>query len=402
MSYVSIPDSKREVGKPIDQDLVDNIHYNLEDLNERLNAVSIAAGANIIINELVKKPRDTLPIGTLVYGSSTSADFTSEVDDGEWVLADGSSAAGSDWATLTGRTSLPDARGRFLRGKDNGSGNNSDGDKSLDSYTADSVVSHVHGMDHGHSDTFGLTGTTSFASSSHKHIMSHDHEWAAYSSGAGILSSWDSGGASQTLLSTSGVTSSAGSGVIPQMSLVNRSYYTNPAGMINPAGGTVGGLGTIPLTDVNNASASVGFSGAVTSYYGDTDTYGSNETAPRYVTENIFIKINRAYIKTDSKLFIARIAQQTTINSILVSPVTQGTSGSFKIDIKKGNSPTTATQSIFQSGNEPTLAYNGSSGVTGLVDSANNTVSAGQFIVVSVEAAQAKLKDVHIFVAGDY
>jgi hypothetical protein len=39
-----------------------------------------------------------------------------------WVLMDGSSVAGSDFATLTGITTLPDARGEFLRGLDNGRG----------------------------------------------------------------------------------------------------------------------------------------------------------------------------------------------------------------------------------------------------------------------------------------
>ena len=398
MAYVSIPDSKREVGKPVDKDLVDNVHDNLEDLNERVNAISLAAGSNIIINEIVKKPKDSLPIGTLVHGSVTTAEFQAQVDDGEWVLADGSSAAGSDWATLTGRTTLPDARGRFLRGKDAGSGNNSDGDKTLDSYTADTTKAHVHDMSHGHSNTFGLTGTTTFASSTHKHDMSHDHQWGQMSSS--VLSSWDSSGTLQTVLqgaSTSGIT---GVNTNTVLSVVARDFYTKPNSIINPAGGFLAGI--VPLTDVPTATGTVGFTGAVTSHSGNTGSTGNNETAPRYVTENIFMKINRAYIKTNTRLFVARIAQQTTVNSILVTPVVQGTSGNFKIDIKKGSSPTTATQSIFQTGQEPTLAWNGSSGVTGLTDSDQNTVAAGQFIVVSVETTQAKLQEVHIMVAGDY
>lgn len=32
-----------------------------------------------------------------------------------WVLIDGSSVSGSDYATITGKTTLPDARGRFAR-----------------------------------------------------------------------------------------------------------------------------------------------------------------------------------------------------------------------------------------------------------------------------------------------
>jgi hypothetical protein len=39
-----------------------------------------------------------------------------------WVLMDGRSVAGSDLATLTGFTNIPDGRGEFLRGLDNGRG----------------------------------------------------------------------------------------------------------------------------------------------------------------------------------------------------------------------------------------------------------------------------------------
>jgi hypothetical protein len=371
MAYSSIPASKREVGKPIDKDLVDNIHDNLEDLNERVNSISLAAGSNIIINEIVKKPKDTLPIGTLIHASMVTADFQAEVDDGEWVLADGSSAAGSDWATLTGRTTLPDARGRFLRGKDNAAGNNSDGDKSLDSYTADTVVSHTHTMTHSHT----FSGTTS-SENSHAHEMFHNSN-----STDALASYFPTPGNKHFPAYKQSFTGANG----------DNTYEISGSA-------TAPNLGSTSFTPAHSHT----FSGTTSTHSSSTGSTGSNETAPRYVTENIFMKINRAYIKTNARLFVARMAQQTTVNSILVSPVVQGTSGSFKIDIKKGSSPTTASQSIFQSGQQPTLAYGASSGVTGLTDSNQNTVAAGQFIVVSVETTQAKLQEVHVFVAGDY
>ncbi len=37
-----------------------------------------------------------------------------------WVLADGSSASGTAYATITGAANIPDLRGQFIRGKNNG------------------------------------------------------------------------------------------------------------------------------------------------------------------------------------------------------------------------------------------------------------------------------------------
>lgn len=67
-----------------------------------------------------------------------------------WVLADGvTSCSGSTYGTITGRTVVPDARGLFLRGKNNGrsDGNeNPDGELALGAYQADQFSSHVHGI----------------------------------------------------------------------------------------------------------------------------------------------------------------------------------------------------------------------------------------------------------------
>ena len=64
-----------------------------------------------------------------------------------WVLADGRSVTGSAYATITGTTAIPDMRGLFLRGKNNGrtDGNkNPDGDLGLGAIQGDQIVSHVH------------------------------------------------------------------------------------------------------------------------------------------------------------------------------------------------------------------------------------------------------------------
>lgn len=367
MAYSSIPSSKREVGKPIDQDLVDNIHDNLEDLNSRVNGISVAAGSNILANQLIEKPKDSIPIGTLVHGSLTESQFQSETDGGEWVLADGRNVAGSDWALLTGRSSLPDVRGRYLRAKDHGSGNNSFGDDALDSYRADALKSHQHDMSHGH----GWSGTVDSGGN-------HAHGLARAFVGDQLMNNYD------------------------PISPDSRHFLASSGGDYSLKGAlATDGFGSSGITAFGGGHVH-GVSGTVSSHSGNTGLTGATETAPRSITESVFIKINRSYITTDTRLMVLRVAQQTTINNILVSPVVQGTSGSFQIDIKKGASPTTASQSIFQSGQLPTLAFGATSGATGLTDSNQNVVEAGQFIVVSVVATQAKLKEVHLFIAGDY
>lgn len=375
MAYVSIPDSQREIGKPFTKDLMDTIHFNLEDLNTRVSSISLAVGSNILHNGILKKPKDALPIGALIFGSLTASQVTSETDGGEWVAADGSNVSGSDWAVLTGRSTLPDVRGRFLRAKDNGAGN-APVDPALDAYTADSTASHVHNMNHGHSHNISATTNST---------GSHFHDLAYTGTASGSLAEWSAGSFNPHYLSVVAVTGLSDSAYALQ-------------------GITLANLGDPRGATGSNGAHShvVTVSGGVTSHTGNTGSTGGSETAPKYVTENVFIKINRAYIKAETRLFAMRVEQQTTINNIVVTPVDQGASGSFQIDIKKGSSPTSASQSIFQSGQLPTLAWNSSTPVTGLTDSDQNVVAAGEFIVVSVTATQAKLKEVHIFIGGDY
>lgn len=85
-----------------------------------------------------------------------------------WVLANGGSAIGTKYATITGNVTLPDCRGMSLRGKNNGraDGNqNPDGDVALGTMQLDSMQNHAHplGFDIGTknqgSDSLGNSGT---------------------------------------------------------------------------------------------------------------------------------------------------------------------------------------------------------------------------------------------------
>lgn len=92
------------------------------------------------------------PIGTVKHSMLTESQFQSQAGTG-WVLCDGRSVTGSIYAILTGSSSIPDATGRFLRGK---GANNPDGSLALGTYSADKVTAHDHS---------GPTGTGNYGSS---------------------------------------------------------------------------------------------------------------------------------------------------------------------------------------------------------------------------------------------
>ena len=83
-----------------------------------------------------------LPVGTIIHSMLSTAQFATEYGD-NWVLADGRSVTCTKYASVTGSSTIPDMRGRFLRGK---GANNPDGDLALGTYSADKFGSHNHGV----------------------------------------------------------------------------------------------------------------------------------------------------------------------------------------------------------------------------------------------------------------
>ena len=97
---------------------------------------------------------DLNPIGMIASAMLTEAQFQA-LNGTSWVLIDGRSIAGSDYANATGITTLPDARGMVLRGKNSGGSargvradgsQNPDGDVALGTFQSDQLGSHVHGI----------------------------------------------------------------------------------------------------------------------------------------------------------------------------------------------------------------------------------------------------------------
>ena len=89
------------------------------------------------------------PIGSYITADITEAQMQAQVGTG-FILADGRSVIGSAYETLTGNSNIPDARGQFLRSKNEGrvDGNeNPDGEIALGTYSQDEFQGHEHEVD---------------------------------------------------------------------------------------------------------------------------------------------------------------------------------------------------------------------------------------------------------------
>ena len=84
---------------------------------------------------------ETGKVGDKKDSMLTEAQFQAENGSG-WILCDGRSITGSQFHTITGNTPVPDARGVFIRGKDNSAGQNPDGDLALGAAQGDTFQGH--------------------------------------------------------------------------------------------------------------------------------------------------------------------------------------------------------------------------------------------------------------------
>lgn len=112
-------------------------------------------------------------IGSFAYSQMTEVQFQRHAGNG-WVLADGRSVVGSKYEDITSNSTIPDARGRFLRAKNNGRSDGKEdpsGELALGSSQDDQNEAHSH----------------TFTPSSHSHSV--DVGRAEISSSAGIVTS---------------------------------------------------------------------------------------------------------------------------------------------------------------------------------------------------------------------
>jgi hypothetical protein len=132
MPFQIITQPEIATGSPIDNALLGKVKGNLDEHETELTVLQTATPLVVI--------------GTVVHSVLTLAQYQSLAGSG-WVLAEGQSIVGSALHSLTGMTNAPDARGKSLRGKNNGASGinyNPDGDLALGSYQADAFASHSH------------------------------------------------------------------------------------------------------------------------------------------------------------------------------------------------------------------------------------------------------------------
>jgi hypothetical protein len=158
--------------------------------------------------------------------------------------------------------------------------------------TTTELPAHTHDMSHGHSNTFALTGTTTFASAGHTHDMRHVHQWSYVSGSDGSLYGLNSRNPSTADFTTSSqiLNSSAqgtGSGnFVTKIFSGLSSYYT---------GGAVDIPGNLILdTGAPSATAAVGIGGSVTSFTGNTASSGTGssfDVRPSYITARYIMRV---------------------------------------------------------------------------------------------------------------
>jgi len=233
-------------------------------------------------------------LGSIQQSILTEAEFQAEMGTTDWVLMDGRNIAGSKLATLKGWTTIPDARGRFLRTLGGTSAalsitqNDTTAVNGL--LNASSTVTGTANISHDHPNT---TSTTE--SANHSHDMSHDHTNSITSTNGSHTHEFD-------------YNASSGNQVFPGYFTQGTNFYRN-TGTTN-----VGGIGmrsagshdhTIDVNTYNGSTGSVSsnhthntdipnFSGngALTATAAAQVISGDAETRPDNLTVNTFIKIN--------------------------------------------------------------------------------------------------------------
>jgi hypothetical protein len=150
-----------------------------------------------------------------------------------WILSNGASCVGSKYAAITGNSTVPDCRGYHLRGFNNGAGVNPD-NTGLGASQTDQFLSHTHGP--------GTYATDNPGNHTHPIIVAYN------------------------------------------TSPSNSSFVYNQDGNAN-GGGT--SLATLTHGAEAGGSHSHSVNGGASSPAG-----GTNETRPKSVTVNIFIRIN--------------------------------------------------------------------------------------------------------------
>ena len=99
----------------------------------------IAGSINYLLNAF-------FPVGSIIPTALTEVQFQDQIGSefGNWVLADGRDVTSSAFETITGNSDIPDLRGRYPRGKDNGASLTPEGDVDLGTELGHMLQAHTH------------------------------------------------------------------------------------------------------------------------------------------------------------------------------------------------------------------------------------------------------------------
>lgn len=119
---------------------------------ERPISESTLFGLAGLINYLWKTM--ALPVGTIRKSNLDTFNF-GQTYGGNWVLANGQDVTGSKFETLTGQSTVPDMRGLYLRGFDNGKGTDDPGHL-IGTFQDDEIKAHNHTFKSGNNQWAGV------------------------------------------------------------------------------------------------------------------------------------------------------------------------------------------------------------------------------------------------------
>lgn len=140
MAFSAINSSNIEVGDPVTNDLWTKVKDNFDDHETRVASLETNANRIYVFNKIIRRPSEH-NVGDIKWSFLTLAEFQARFDT-TWILADGQTITGDELANLRSWTTIPDLRGEFLRGLDNGRG--VDSGRTMGSTQSGQNVAHTH------------------------------------------------------------------------------------------------------------------------------------------------------------------------------------------------------------------------------------------------------------------
>lgn len=161
---LNVSQSNLVVIKNSSDQLVNDAFNDYFELKKAIDEINQAQALEVALRKIKAIPSYLL--GEVRPSLLGTADFISQAGSG-WVLSNGQDVSGTPYSALTGKNTVPDMRGQFIRGKNNGRSDgyeDPEGERVLGEYQDDIFETHVHDYsDVGVSQTGLTSGATDFS-----------------------------------------------------------------------------------------------------------------------------------------------------------------------------------------------------------------------------------------------